>query len=216
LNPVDFNFGGQSVARCYKYLMLPSVRFNEVFFDFLLSIALTQAPPQSAPNIRNLMAELSDVRTTSPDVAQQILVVAKKDASARDYVVQRLPDLIDAPGSDVWVNAVQLAGKMKALEAIPSLQKAMSRRPFPAQKFVTFATPPLQLDIVAKALSQMADPVVPSVVALLKNGDELMRNRCVVILINLDTPASRKAIREWLPHETATSVRDLIQTAPHR
>ena len=116
----------------------------------------------------------------------------------------------------MWVNAVQLAGKMKALEAIPSLQKAMSRPPFPAQTHVNFSTPPLQLDIVAKALSQMGDRAVPSVVDLVKNGDELMRNRCVNILINLNTPASRKALREWLPYETATSVRDLIQTAPHR
>jgi hypothetical protein len=196
--------------------MLLSAQFAQLVFGFLLSIVLTQAAPQSASNIRNLMAELSDVRTTSPEVAQQILVVAKKDANARDYVVQRLPDLINAPGSDVWVNAVQLAGKMKALESIQSLQNAMSRAPFPAQPYVSFGMPPLQLDIVAKALSQMGDRVVPSVVDLLKNGDELMRNRCVEILINLNTPASRKALQEWLPHETATSVRDLIQTAPHR
>jgi len=169
-----------------------SVQFNQAVFGFLLSIALTQAAPHSANNIRNLMAELSDVRTTSPDVEQQILVFAKKDANARDYVVQRLPDLINAPGSDVWVNAVQLAGKMKAPEAIPSLQKAMSRPPFPAQAHVNFSTPPLQLDIVAKDLSQMGDRAVPSVVDLVKNGDELMRNRCVNILINLNTPESRK------------------------
>ncbi len=210
------NCGGHSAPRCYKCFMLPSVRFSQVVFGFLLAIGLTHVAPQSAPNIRNLMAELSDVRTTSPDVAQQILVVAKKDASARDYVVQRLPDLINAPGSDAWVNAVQLAGKMKALEAIPSLQKAMSRPPFPAQPYVSFGMPSMQVDIVAKALSQMGDPVIPSVVDLLKNGDELMRNRCVDILINLNTPASRQALQDWLPHETATSVRDLIQTAPHR
>lgn len=91
------------------------------------------AQTAQGPNIRNLMAQLSDVRTTSPDIARQILVVVKKEASARDYVVQRLPNLINGPDSDVWINAVQLAGQMKALEAIPSLQKSMSRRPFPAQ-----------------------------------------------------------------------------------
>jgi hypothetical protein len=102
--------------------MLPSALFARAVFGFLLSVVLTQAAPQSAPDIRNLMAQLRDDRTTSPDVARQILVVVKKDASARDYVVQRLPNLINGPGRDVWVNAVQVAGKMKALEAIPSLQ----------------------------------------------------------------------------------------------
>jgi hypothetical protein len=196
--------------------MLPSALFARAVFGFLLSVVLTQAAPQSAPDIRNLMAQLRDDRTTSPDVARQILVVVKKDASARDYVVQRLPNLINGPGSDVWVNAVQVAGKMKALEAIPSLQWAMSRPPFPAQLYVTLVPPPLQFDIVAKALSQMDDRALPSVVGLLKSGDELMRNRCVAILMNLNTPASRKALQDWLPHETATSVRVFIQTAPHR
>jgi HEAT repeat protein len=196
--------------------MLASARFNQVVFGLLIWIALAQTAFQSAPNIRNLMANLSDPRTTSSALARDILVVAKKDASARDYVAQRLPDLIDGPDGDVWVNAVQLAGKMRATEAIPSLQKAMSRPPFPAQRDVGLSTPSLQLDIVARALYQMGDRAVPSVVDLLKSGDELMRNRCVNILIDLNTPASRKALREWLPHETATSVRGLIQTAPHQ
>jgi hypothetical protein len=196
--------------------MLPSARFTHVVFVFLLSIVLTQAAPQSAPDIRNLIAQLRDDRTTSPDVARQILVVVKKDASTRDYAVQRLPNLIDGPGGDMWVNAVQLAGEMNAPEAIPSLQNAMSRPPFPAQPYVTLGLPPLQFDIVAKALSQMDDRALPSVVGLLKSGDELMRNRRVAILMSLNTPASRKALQDWLPHETATSVRVFIQTAPHR
>jgi HEAT repeat protein len=187
-------------------------------------IGFTLVPAHSAgaqtdqvPNIRDLMAQLSDVRTTSPDVARQVLLVVKKDASSRDYVVQRLPNLIKGPDSDVWINAVHLAGQMKALEAIPSLQKAMSRRPIPSQSYSSAAMESnLGGDIVAKALSQMGDGAVPFVEDLLENGDELMRDRCVAILTNINTPASRKALREWLPHETEPSLKDLIRSALHR
>jgi HEAT repeat protein len=189
-----------------------------ICFCFAFAAAYSAgAQTDHSPNIRNLMAQLSDVRTTSSDIARQILVVVKKDFSAREYVVQRLPNLIDGPGSDVWVNAVHLAGQMKALEAIPSLQKSMSRRPFPAQLSRSAAMESnLQYDIVAKALSQMGDRAVPSVVDLLKNGDELMRSRCVAILTNINTPASRKALQDWLPHETESSLKDSIHSALHR
>jgi len=77
------------------------------------------------------MEQLNDVRTVRPDTVKQIVEIARKDPHAREYVVQKLPDLIGRPESDVWLDAIRLAGKLKAKEAIPALQQAMSRRPFP-------------------------------------------------------------------------------------
>ena len=48
------------------------------------------AQTMPAPDIRILMAQLSDVRTIGPDTAKQILELPGKDSSARKYVVQRL------------------------------------------------------------------------------------------------------------------------------
>ena len=71
-----------------------------------------QATP--APDIRILMEQLNDVRTVRRDTVDQILKIARKDPRAREYVVQKLPDLIGRPESDVWLDAIRLAGKLKA------------------------------------------------------------------------------------------------------
>ena len=89
---------------------------------------------QSVPasDIRTLMADLSDVKTTRRDTVTRILQVASKDPSAREYVLQKLPEMIEAGTDEPWLNAIRLAGQMKAVEAIPSLMQEMSRRTFPA------------------------------------------------------------------------------------
>src|SRR5882757_5767333 len=99
----------------------------------------TRAQTGSTPDIHVLMEQLNDVRTVRPDTVKQIVEIARKDPHAREYVVQKLPDLIGRPESDVWLDAIRLAGKLKAKEAIPALQQAMSRRPFPALPYLTFA-----------------------------------------------------------------------------
>jgi hypothetical protein len=57
----------------------------------------------SAPDIRSLMAQLNDVRTIGPDTAQQILEVSREDPGAREYVVQRLPEMIKCETNESWL-----------------------------------------------------------------------------------------------------------------
>jgi len=168
------------------------------------------------PDIRVLMEQLNDVRTVRRDTVNQILKIARKDPRARKYVVQKLPDLIGRPESDVWLDAIRLAGKLKATEVIPALQQAMSRRPFPAEPYITGGgMMRLDHDIVAKTLSQMGDPAIPSVVDFLKSPDKGTRGRAVLILRNMGTPASRKALRHHLEHETDPELKKLIQDSLH-
>jgi uncharacterized membrane protein len=112
------------------------------------------------PDIRVLVNELAQPNTTYR-AAEQILKIVSQDSAAREYVVHQLPGIIDKPEDDVWLNVVHLAGQMKASEAIPSLVRAMSRRPLPATPYIT-STGIMRLDsdIVAKTLSQMGDPVI--------------------------------------------------------
>jgi HEAT repeat protein len=176
----------------------------------------TSAQTIPAHDIRSLMAQLSDIRTIRRDTAKEILEVARKDSDAREYVLQRLPEMIKSGTDEPWLNAVWLAGQLKATEAIPALQEAMSRPPFPAEPDITFAGEiRLANDIVARTLSQIGDPSIPSVVNLLKSADEGTRRRAVLILRNINSRAARKALQDRLPDETDPSIKKLIRGSLH-
>jgi HEAT repeat protein len=184
-----------------------------IFIFFTLATLFgTRAQTDSAPEIRVLMEQLNDVRTVRADTVKQILEIAGKDPRAREYVVQRLPDLIGRPESDVWLDAIRLAGKLKAKEAIPALQQAMSRHRFAAEPFLTFAGIwRLDNDIVAKALSQIGDPAIPAATSLLRSEDAGMRYRATLILRNIGSRSARVALRDRLPHESDPEVKKLIR-----
>ncbi len=174
------------------------------------------AQTSPTPAIRSLMVRLSEVGTIGPDTEKQILELARKDPDARKYVVQRLPEMIKSGTDEPWLNAVRLAGKLKAREAIPALLQAMSRSPFPAETYLTFGgVMRLDNDIVAKALSQIDDPAIPSAVDLLKSADGRIRGRAVLILRNIGSPAARKVLQDRLPHETDPELKKLIHESLH-
>jgi HEAT repeat protein len=172
------------------------------------------APIQQSPEIRKLFAQLNEPSTTDM-AAHQILEVAAKDATARQYIVRKLPDMIikQKPEDEVWQNAVRLAGKLKSSEAIPSLLNALSLGPAGGPMNTTFGVQMrLEDDIVAKALSEIGDPAISAVERLLSNEDKKTRRRAVLILRNMDSPAARKVLQERLPHENDQIIKELIET----
>lgn len=190
-------------ARCGKWI---SICFATV------AVSLSGARISTASDIASLTAQLSDARTSSRDIAMQIARLSKADPRAREYVVGRLPEMISAPTSDAWTNAVWLAGEMKVSEAIPSLAQAMSRPPFPAEPYVTGAVVRrLGHDIVAQALSRIGNPAIPAVVRLLERTDAKTRGRALAILVRIGTPAAREALQDRLPNETNPGLRKYIR-----
>jgi HEAT repeat protein len=172
----------------------------------------TRSQTDSAPDIRVLMEQLNDDRTVQRDTVKQILELARKNPQERAYVVQKLPDLIRRPQSDVWLDAIRIAGKLKAKEAIPALLEALSRPQMPAETYLTFAgIGRLDNDVVAKTLSQIGDPAIPAVTSLLRSEDPVMRYRATLILRNMASPAARKALQDRLPQETDPKVKNLIR-----
>ena len=173
--------------------------------------ALSQA--QSLPAIHILFTELNQPKTTDR-AAQQILQIATKDSAAREYVTQRLPGMIDRPNTNkVWLNAVRLAGQLRASEAIPSLQRALARGPVGGLMAYSM-TREIQLDddLVAKALSEIGEAAIPTVSTLLRSEDRKARRRAVLILRNMDTPAARRVLQDRLSDETDTRIKELIET----
>ena len=58
-----------------------------------------------APDIRTLMEQLANPKTAQPDTFKKIVELARKDPHAREYVLQKLPDMIRGPESDAWLDA---------------------------------------------------------------------------------------------------------------
>ena len=143
------------------------------------------------------MERLNDPADTHPDTIERIVAIAKRDRNARQYAIDKLPDMIRGPQSDVWENALRLAGKLRAKETIPALIDVMSQPPLPAEKYLTFAgIERLDTDIVAKTLSQIGDPAIPAVKGLLKSKDPRMRGRAILILKNIGSPSAREALKQ--------------------
>lgn len=178
------------------------------------TLSMNNPSSQEAPDVHKLFARLNDPSTTNP-AAQEIIEVATRNAEARQYFVQKLPDMInkEEPENAVWQNAVHLAGHLKASQAVPSLIKALSLGPAGGPLNTTFGTQiRLENDIVAKALAEIGDPAIAPVRNLLANGDKNIRRRAVLILRNMNSSPARKVLQEHLPHETDEITRELIET----
>ena len=181
---------------------------------FVLMCGLLSLPTmaQKKPDIRELFAQLSNADTTN-HAAQVILRVASKNPAAREYIMGRLPDLIDLPNLDqVWRNAVRLAGELKASNAVQPLMQVLPRSPFRPSIILFGEMLSLNSDPVGKALFEIGDPAVPALANLLEpSGDAMDRWRAARILWNIDSPASRKVLRDDLQHETDPAIKQFTE-----
>lgn len=175
---------------------------------FVLMCGLLSLPtaPQRTPDIVTLFTQLKNVSTTN-NASQEILRAAGQDHAAREYIVERLPDLIDRPTLDqVWRNAVRLAGELKASNAVQPLMQVLPRSPFQPSILIGSAMS-LDADAVGKALCEIGDPAVPGLANLLEHADKTSRRRAARILWNIDSSSSRKVLRDDLQHETDPEIK---------
>ena len=178
-----------------------------VFVLMCGSLSLPTAA-QKKPDIHELFAQLNNAGTTN-HAAQVILRVASEDPAAREYMVEKLPDMIDKLTLDqVWRNAVWLLGQLKASNSVPALMEALPRSPFRPSIILFGEMLSLNSDPVGKALFEIGDPAVPALANLLeRSGDTMDRWRAARILWNIDSPASRKVLRDDLQHETDPGIK---------
>jgi HEAT repeat protein len=187
------------------------------YLTLILVICAVTSPnlaAQNVPSISRLFDQLCQP-SSSDHAAGQIQQTASKDPAARQYIVERLPGMIDKPQVDkVWRNAVRLAGNLKASETIPSLQNAFSRGQLGRPAGTTLGSE-MQLDddIVAKALAEIGEQSIPAVKSLLGNEDPQARRRAVLILLNMNGAAARKVLEDQLQRETDPKIRRLIESS---
>lgn len=170
---------------------------------------------QKGDDITILYARLNDFKTSDP-AAAQILSLASSNPAAREYIVARLPGMIDksTTTSDlVWRNAVRLAGQLKATNTVPSLLKVFPRQPATPGVFLFQDAALNDGDPVGHSLSEFGDAVVPALSGLLQRGDKNVRLRSARVLWMIDTAASRKVLEEQLQRETDPKIKNLIESA---
>jgi HEAT repeat protein len=182
-----------------------------IFICLMYVVLASTSWAQESKDISRLVAQLNEPKTTDR-ASRRIVQVASKDLEARNYVINKLIEIIGKNSTDqVWMNAVRLAGQLNAVEAVPSLQRAFSRGQLGRPGNTMLGTE-MQLDddVVGKALGEIGDPSVPAVTNLLKSGDPKVRRRAVVILMYIDSPAAHKVLRGHRPVETDPKLKGLI------
>lgn len=203
---------------CFRYaLILP-----------LVVCFATFAENVPAPEIQLLYAQLNEPPTTN-SAAQRIHDLALKDATARDFMAEKLPAMISANAkgdwrsiSSMWLNAVRLAGQLELETAIPALlESLLGRNPVPVCAYdrphcgvsTSSQDAKLENDIVARALADIEDPAVPPVAEVLANGEtRILRLRAAWILININSSAARQVMRERLQSETDPGIWKLLES----
>jgi HEAT repeat protein len=180
-------------------------------FFLYLAIGLATAS-QKTSEVQRLFAELMQP-TTTDNAAHAILELANRDQGARGYVVQRLPEIIEKrPTDPIWINAVRLAGRLKASETVAALMKALPRGNV-GQGTVTISEyMRLDTDLVGKALAEIGDASVAPLAEVLKHSDQSSRHRAAIILLNINSTLSRKVLRDDLQTEKDPSIRKLIES----
>ena len=181
------------------------------------SITIPNLAAQNVTNISRLFDQLNH-QGTSDHAALQIRQAALKDPAVRQYIVEKLPGMIDKPEvNKVWRNAVRLAGNLKVSEAIPSLQNAFARGQ-QGRPAGTTLTSEMQLDddVVAKALAEIGEQSIPAVKSFLTNGDSKARRRAVLILLNMKSAAAGRILEEQLQRETDPRIKSLIESGLRR
>ena len=172
------------------------------------------AASQSKSTPAELFAELESEKTAD-QAGMQLRKLAKSDPAARQYLATNLPALVEhGPKAHLaaWRNAVQIAGDLRLVEAVPALAKWLGLDTGPG--FGTLAEEArLDRNWPGKALVQIGDPSVPSVQNVLEHGTSRERWTAAFVLDNIGSQRARAALREHRADEPDESLRSFILKA---
>jgi hypothetical protein len=189
-------------------------KFASSLLLLFLAAACLDSRAQKSPDAHSLLDELNRA-VTLDRATEQIAQLAQVDKDARKYFADRMPSMIDKPGTGpVWLNAVRLAGQLKVAGAVPALIQALPRGPVGGPVYGDIEVfMRLDNDVVGKALSEIGDPAAVPVSEVLAHGDKKnARRRAALILLNMNSDLCMKILREDLPREKDQAIRYWIET----
>lgn len=161
-----------------------------------------------------LLGDLESPNRTAR-AAETLLKRGKEEPRVRKYLAGHLPAMIDkgpdgAP--EAWTSMVRLAGELRMAEAAGALARWLDV--WGGEGSITL-TQEVRLEDkpAGKALAQIGDPAIPSLVGVLKHGRLNQRWTATFALYDMNSPAARKALEEHLRRETDRTLRDFIKKA---
>jgi HEAT repeat protein len=169
------------------------------------------AVAQVASKADDLLRQLGSPET-SARAAESLIRLGSSDQTARAYISLRIPALIysdpDVNFSE-WSNAVRIAGELKIAQASKALGTWVGdRRLWPPETELSDGYT-LRNDPAAKALSQIGNPAIPTLVVVL-NGNVRARRSAVRALEIIGTARAIAALRKHEPLEKDDDLKSYI------
>ena len=147
------------------------------------------------------------------EVAQKLLKLATSDQNVRAYLSAQLPVAVEKNPYDspvAWTNETKLAGQLKITEAMPALGKWVGINDIDKIEFTDSMIMRLDTDPAAKALSQIGDPAVPTLVQVFSSDKWNSRRDAILALRLIASPAADNALSEQANRETDPELKRLI------
>lgn len=156
-----------------------------------------------------LFEQLQDYKTTDA-AAEQFLRLHKADPKIRDFLVARLPTLLEkSRGPFVWGNAARMAGELTIVEAAPALARGIDRI---TNGTITMGSwTHFKNRAGVSALLAIGEPAVPAVVEVLKQVSPEQRRIASFVLANIGSEAAVTALKEAIKKETDPQVREYME-----
>jgi HEAT repeat protein len=190
------------------------MRTARLLVTSILTIAPILAASQSSTESVALAFEKlqSQSPTEIKQASEQLLRLGKSDPKARDYIALHLPPLIEKGPKDYlgrWITFVRLAGELKIAEAAPALAKWLTIDNIGEISTAGFMR--LENNPAGAALVQIGDLAIPAVTTVFDHGTLRERRYAVYVLIQINSPSAKRALREQLNHEADEDLRDFIR-----
>jgi hypothetical protein len=186
------------------------------------------ADAENRPAPSDLVRRLQSAETTD-QARKQLLQFGESDPNVREYLAAHLPAMIEkgpnscAPSNitDVetrwhacpWYNAVELAGKLKIGEAAPSLGPWIAMRTIGGAVLGISSEARLDFYPAATALWRIGNPAIPTVQSVFDSGGPGGHFLALRVLIIINTPEAKAALREDLPREPDPELQAKIRAA---
>lgn len=174
---------------------------------------------QSNPRLTELTQRLESEQTT--DAARdELLKQGKSDPEARQYLVVRIPTLIDSgPGAGkcpatpcrAWRNAVELATRLKIGEAAPALARWIAVKDVNPWPGIGPYGGKLETNPAALALASIGDPAIPALEKVLDSGTSNEHALAMRVLGMINTPKAKAVLRDDLQRETDPDLQAMIK-----
>jgi len=181
----------------------------------LLSVAGWASAGQVRPSVSKLFGQLQSEATTNQALGE-ILQIDPSNVAACKYLSAHLPALIrqlPQENPQVWLNAIKVAGAFRIKEAIPSLVQWIGVPASDLGGASLSESAGLETFAAGKALAQIGEPAVPSLVGVLQKGTTHERTVAVRALVKIHSPEAITALRDHLSREQDQSLKLDIQRA---